>query len=61
MIIINHAGNSVEPESVKFEFFKPVAAVGKEEMNNIIFPIVKSERIPGYMVPSFICMKILTH
>jgi len=42
MVEVEHAGDSVEAESVEFENIEPVLDVGKEEMEYLVFVVVKA-------------------
>ena len=60
MIIIDHTGDTVEPEAVEPVLLKPVPAVRQEKMNYIVFTVIKTERIPCVMVPAVVSVEILS-
>ena len=43
MIIINHACDAVKPESVELILFKPVTAVGEQEVNHAVLAIIEAQ------------------
>jgi hypothetical protein len=43
MIEVQHTGYAIKAESIKPEFFQPVSAVGKEEVKNLVFSIIKTK------------------
>ena len=46
MVIVEHRGYAVEAETIEMELCKPVFAIRKQEMYNLMLAIVKTERIP---------------
>ena len=50
MVPVNHAGDTVETETVKMVFLHPELAVGQQETDHFIFPIIKTPRAPCRMV-----------
>ena len=49
MTVIQHGRNPIETKTVKMIFLEPIFAVGQQEMNNLIFPIIKAKRVPSGM------------
>ena len=59
MIVVKHGGHAVKTETVKTELFHPIFAIGEQEVENLIFTVVKTERIPCRMFATTIAIKIL--
>jgi hypothetical protein len=59
VVIIEHAGDAVETEPVHPVLVEPEAAVGKQEMENLGFLVVKAPGIPGPMSTPGPFMEIL--
>ncbi len=58
VVIIKHRGHAVEAEAVKMVFFKPVFAVGKEEVNHLVLAVVEAERIPCRVLAAPVAIEI---
>jgi len=43
MAVIKHRSDTIKAETVEMILFQPVFAVGEEEVENLIFSIVKAE------------------
>ena len=50
VVMIEHAGDAVEPESIEMELLDPVLAVGKQEMLHLRLGIVKQAGVPGGVI-----------
>jgi hypothetical protein len=59
MVHIEHAGDTVETESVETIFIKPESAVGKKKMKNLKFSVIETPGIPGFVNSTGPVMKIL--
>ena len=59
MAVIEHGRHPVETESVETIFLKPISAVGKEEMNDFVFSIVKAKAVPCRMFATVALTEIL--
>ncbi len=59
MAVIEHGGNAVKAETVKLELLKPIFAVGKQEVDDIVLTIVKAERVPRRMFATAVAIEIL--
>ena len=51
MAIIQHRRYAVEAETVKLILVHPELAVRKEEMDDFVLPIIKTQRVPSRMFP----------
>ena len=50
MVVVQHRGDAVEAEAVKFEDLQPILTVGEEEVDDIVAPIVEAQRVPSGMI-----------
>ena len=59
VVVVEHRGDAVEPESIEVKFVEPVLAVGEQEVNHGVLAIVETERVPGWVFPSVVAIEIL--
>ena len=46
VVIVEHRGHTVKAEAVEVVLLKPVLAVGQQEVEHLVFAIVKAQRVP---------------
>jgi hypothetical protein len=49
MMLVHHAGDTVETETIEHELVHPVAEVGEEESKDFWVPIVEEAGVPQVM------------
>ena len=59
MTIIEHGSDSIKTETIKMILLEPIFTIGKQEMNHIIFAIIKAEAVPCRMFVSVTWIEIL--
>jgi len=59
VVVVKHGGYSVETESVETEFFEPIFTVGEQEMDDLVFPVVETERVPSRVFAAVVSVKKL--
>ena len=58
MVIIEHGGYTVETETVKLKFLKPVFTVREKEMEHAVFSVVEEKRVPCRMLAASVAIEI---
>ena len=49
MTIVKHGSYAIETETIKFELFQPIFAVGKQVVDDLILAIIETKGIPCWM------------
>ena len=52
VVIVQHRGDAVEAEAIELEDLQPVLTVGEEEVDDVVAPVVKAQRVPSGMITS---------
>ena len=58
VVLVEHGGDSVEPEAVNIVFGKPVGAGREEKMDHLILAVVETAGIPRRVVPPVSGVKV---
>ena len=59
MAIIQHGRYSVKTEAIKMEFRQPILTIGKQEMNDLVFAIIKAQAVPSGMLVTLSRIEVL--
>ena len=59
MIKVKHRGDAIEAETVEVKALEPILTIGEEEVEHLIFPVVKAHRVPRRVEHPLTAMEVL--